>query len=156
MEHTLRYCSSRTDVWRWYWKAWKAKLWRTHVLVAALTAGLLFGARFETTNLASLGLWFVVSQLAVTAMFAAIPQIMFKASERVLVVSPQGWSTKIGKQSGSRTWAEVASIAEEDGQVIITGKNGNTLIIPPGAFADSEFRLRFLQDIQQWKTAYAG
>lgn len=156
MEHTLRYRSSRSDVWRWYWRTWRAKLWRTHVLVATVIAFVLSGSSFESVNLASWGLWYLVAQLAVTALFASVPQVMFKASERVLAVSPQGWSTQIGKQSGSRTWAEVTSIGDEDGRVLIAGTNGNALIIPVRAFADSQQREKFLKDIRQWKDAYGG
>ena len=156
MEHTLRYRSSRSDVWRWYWRTWRAKLWRTHVLVATVAAFVLSESTFESINLASWGLWYLVAQLAVTALFASVPQVMFKASERVLAVSPQGWSTRIGKQSVSRTWAEVASIGDEDGRVLIAGTNGHALIIPARAFADSQYREQFVKDIQQWKDAFAG
>ena len=156
MEHTLRYRSSRSDVWRWYWRTWRAKLWRTHVLVATVAAFVLSESTFESINLASWGLWYLVAQLAVTALFASVPQVMFKASERVLAVSPQGWSTQIGKRSVSRTWAEVASIGDEDGRVLIAGTNGHALIIPARAFADSQYREQFVKDIQQWKDAFAG
>ncbi len=154
MEHTLRYRSSRAEVWRWYWKTWKAKLWRTHVLIAAVVALAL--SAFERGNFASWGLWYLVAQPAVTTLFALIPQVMFKPSERILTVSPRGWSTRIGKQSASRTWAEVASIGDENGKVLISGTNGNALIIPACAFADRQCREQFVKDIQQWKHAYAG
>jgi hypothetical protein len=135
---------------------WRAKLWWYHALLAVLIAIALSVAISERFNLASFGVWFLAAQLAVTTLFAALPQLMFKGSERTLVVNAQGWSTQIGNKSGSRTWSEVASVGEDDGKVVIAGTNGNALVIPAGAFQDSRSRKQFMDDVQRWRNAHGA
>lgn len=151
MEYTLRYCSSRADVWRRYWKVWRERYWVLHALLAALLAYPLSGSGLHAVHPASWALWFIPVLLAVTAIFASVPLLMFKSAQRTLKVDSRGWVTWIGKQSGARTWAEVAAIQEDGSRIILAGKNGNALIIPQGAFVDHSARKQFIEDIQHWK-----
>lgn len=155
MQHTLRYRSSRGEVWRWYWQAWRQRLWKVHV-VAALVLSLLMPGLKAAGHYAGWAVWFVALLPVVIALGALFPQVMFKRAERTLTVDARGWSTRVGRASGARTWAEVASIADEAGGVILTGTNGNALIIPERAFADASARQQFLADIRKWKSACAA
>jgi YcxB-like protein len=155
---SIRYSSSRREVWRWYWRAWaKPKgLWRFHALFALTLAiahaqvqGL---SRFSpivfltTTALAMLGCMLV---------FSLWPQIRFKPAERTLSVGPAGWATQIGKLSAARSWNDVREIIEEDDTIVVVGTNQNALIIPSRAFADEENQRRFLTNIRTWHGAAA-
>jgi len=99
-------------------------------------------------------LWTLAAFFVLMIFFAALPQIMFKKSERTLTVDSHGWSSQIGNQFGSRSWDEVASIQEDGEYIVITGKNGNALVVPERAFVSSPTKTEFLNDIQQWKSTY--
>jgi hypothetical protein len=153
MDHTLRYRSTRAEIWRWYWRAWRARLWKIHVLVAGVAA-FICAATFPgqvtlTHYLVSFGVTFPI----VVLFLSLWPQIMFKSKERVLIVGHQGWSTQIGKQSGSRSWAQVATVQTTPNSIVLVGITGNALIIPSRAFTDSASRTQFFQDVQGWHRA---
>lgn len=153
---TIRYSSSRREVWRRYWRAWaKPKgLWRHHAFVALLLATV-HAERQGFSHFSS-------TEFFVTALAAMLgcmlflplwPQIRFKPAERTLSVSPTGWSTQIGKLSAARSWSEVREIIEENDTIVVVGNNENALIIPLRAFDDKERRLRFLTDVRAWHAA---
>jgi hypothetical protein len=156
MNHTLRYRSSRAEVWRWYWRAWRKKLWAIHVLVALAVSFVRSGSSLGAVHTARWLLFSAVLFPVIVVLFAAIPQVMFKETERTLEVSPEGWSTRIGKQKGSRSWTQVASIHEDGGAVEIVGTNGNALIIPARAFSSREAKELFLNDVRQWHRKHAA
>lgn len=156
MQHTLRYRSSRGQVWRWYWRAWLARLWKIHVAVAVLLSFAVSVTKVNSVDYMAWAIWFLALLPVITVLFAAFPQIMFKNSERTLTVDSRGWFTQIGSKSGSKTWNEVESIRENAGSVVITGKNGNALIIPDFAFVASPTRQQFVADTQRWKEEYVG
>jgi hypothetical protein len=95
-------------------------------------------------------LYFLLVMPSVTLLLATWPQIMFKGSERTLEVSPVGWSTQIGSISGNCAWAEVSAIEDTLDAVIITGTNGNALVIPSRAFPDVASRQEFVKYSQRW------
>ncbi|MGN6729102.1 MAG: hypothetical protein ACTHJG_04630 [Rhodanobacteraceae bacterium] len=153
MSYTLHYRSSRKEVWRWYWAAWRARLWRVHVLLAATVA---LAVTCSATPPFQFGLALVSLAVAlptITLLFAAWPQIAFKGKERTLNVGPDGWSTQIGRLTGARAWSEVASVVEGNGTLAITGKNGNAIIIPQRACRGSW--PQFVKDVQAWYMAHA-
>jgi hypothetical protein len=145
-EHTVRYRSSRPEVWNWYWKAWRQKLWIFHVFIAALLTFTIS----DNNGIAKMAIYFLVAFSISTLLMAAVSQVLFKRTERVLRVTPAGWHTQIGKRVGSRPWTKVSSIKEDAGNIIITGKNQNALIVPLRAFPDPSFRQQFLEDVQDW------
>ena len=155
MSYTLHYRSSRKEVWRWYWAAWRAKFWRVHVLVAAIAA---LAIAYSATPPFQLGLAlvsFAVILPIITLLFAAWPQIAFKRQERTLNVGPDGWSTQIGRLAGARAWSEVASVAESNGTLAITGKNGNAIIVPQRALSSRGAWQQFVKDVQAWYQEHA-
>ncbi|MBI1424060.1 MAG: hypothetical protein GC149_11380 [Gammaproteobacteria bacterium] len=154
MNYSLRYSSIRSEVWHWYWKAWKSRLWWHHVSIAVFFCAGYVGIGLKNTDPVIWGEYFILALIAITAIFSSIPQILFKSKERKLNVGPNGWDTQIGKKNGARNWNEVATIQNDSGKVIITSKNGNALIIPERAFIDTEDRERFLKDIKGWHASY--
>ncbi|MDR0275742.1 MAG: hypothetical protein LBI48_10495 [Burkholderiaceae bacterium] len=154
MSYTLHYRSSRKEVWRWYWSAWCAKLWRTHVFFAVFVA---FLAALSASPPFRLGLalaLFVVVLPVITLLFAAFPQFVFKGKERTLNIGPEGWSTQIGRLVGTRTWGEVVSVEGNNSTLAITGKNGNALVIPLRALPNPDSWRQFVNDVQAWHQAY--
>lgn len=150
MSHELRYRSTRAEVWRWYWRTWKARLWRLHVLIAAGAAFICACSFSGPITLLRFLESFCITLPATTASLALWPQLMFKSNERVLTVDAKGWSTRIGRKSGSCPWPLVASIRDSAATVTIVGVNGNALIIPLRAFPDHAAMYRFADDARRW------
>jgi hypothetical protein len=86
-------------------------------------------------------------------LFAAFPQIMFKTAERSLKLDKSGWSTTIGKKSGSRRWSEIADIRELPGAIAIVPRLGNALIVPARALPNPDRWKQFVADVQRWHRA---
>jgi hypothetical protein len=153
---TIRYSSSRQEIWRSYWRAWaKPKgLWRYHALVAVLLATLREEVQgFSHFRPTAFFVTALAAMLGCMLFFSLWPQIRFKPTERILSVSPTGWSTQIGKLSAARSWSEVREITEDAGTIVVVGTNQNALIVPSRAFADEEMRQRFLTDVRAWHAA---
>jgi len=155
MSYTLHYQSSRKEVWRWYWAAWRAKLWRVHVLVAAIVALVVTSSAKPPFQFGLALVSLAVTLPIITLLFAAWPQIAFKSQERTLSVGPDGWSTQIGRLAGARTWSEVASVAESNDTLAITGKNGNAIIVPQRALSNRGAWQQFVKDVQAWYQEHA-
>jgi hypothetical protein len=132
------------------WRTWRKSLWLIQVF-AALGIGLIVSG--ATHGSLQAGYWLTCAVVAfplVVAAFAAFPQIVFKPQERTLEVGSAGWSSKIGRLTGSRAWAEVASIDEEVEAVMIRGTNGNALLVPSRAFESPEQKHQFVRDVRMW------
>jgi hypothetical protein len=150
---TVNYASRRSEVWRWYWRAWArpAGFWRVHVLLG-------FSCAFVFTLLRSpksfdFGLFLVAAALYTLTFIVFLPlwpQIRFKSAVRSLTINAQGLTTSIGKILGSRLWSEVRSIDQRDGAVVITGKNKNAFIVPSGAFTSELERREFYEAALRW------
>jgi PHD/YefM family antitoxin component YafN of YafNO toxin-antitoxin module len=146
--YTVRYASTRGEIWRWYWRAWARPkgLWRYHVLISLLSA-IAVTAR-EKQNTFDAGhfiLIFVVTMLGCVVLLPLWPQIRFKPSVRTLKIDEKGFETVIGRRSGARRWKEIRSVEESDGTIVITGNNNNAFIVPSRAFASEQERLEFYE-----------
>jgi hypothetical protein len=157
--HSVHYSSTRREVWRHYWRSWARPtgLWRVHVMLGLVVAAVLTGvsgtsaftlSRFVTTA-ATTTLTFVV-------LFPLWSRVRFKPAERRLIIDQDGWKTTIGKISGERAWKEVRSIEDARGAVVITGINGNALIVPERAFANEVARQEFLAAARNWHSSAAA
>jgi len=152
--YTLRYCSSRQEIWREYWRAWARGLWRYPLVMGVLVAAL----QAESRGLSHLSVLSLIGTALATALawvliFALWPQIRFKPAERTLSVNSSGWTTTIGELTGARAWNDIRETVESSGTIAIVGENGNALVIPTRAFNTEEARARFLADIRQWHQA---
>lgn len=151
--YTVNYASRRSEVWRWYWRAWAkpAGLWRFHVLFG-LTCALIFTV-LRNPKVFDLGLFFtsaVVYTVVFTVLLPLWPQIRFKSAVRSLTINAQGLTTSIGKILGSRLWKEVQSVDETEGAIVITGKNKNAFIVPARAFGSEDERRAFSDAARRW------
>ena len=155
MTYTLRYRSSRAEVWRFYWRMWRARFWWLHLLVAGVAAIALTTVWGTPTSTRSYAICFLSILPLITVLFAVWPQVAFKPQERTLQVGPEGWSTNIGNLSGSRTWSGVSSIRPASDAVQILSTTGNTLIVPLRAFEGRTQMQQFLQDVQTWHREHA-
>jgi hypothetical protein len=156
MSYTLHYQSSRQEIWRLYWGAWRAKLWRVHVFMAGFITFFVALSAKPPLQVGFIFALFVVALPIVIFLFAAWPQLMFKNKERTLDIGPKGWSTQIGRLTGKRTWGEVASVAEENEALVITSKNGNALVVPLHALQNPNSWGRFVSEVQAWHHNYAA
>ena len=155
MNYILRYQSSRAEIWRWYWRGWRSRFWQWHVLIAAAIALPLADSLAGPINARSYLVCFLGAFPLVVLLFSAWPQLRFKQQERTLQVGPEGWSTQIGGQSGSRPWSGVASVYEANGSVVISSTTGNALIVPLQAFATPALMHQFVKDAQAWHRGHA-
>jgi hypothetical protein len=155
-EYTLRYASTRAEVWRAYWREWArfSGLWRFHVLIG-LAVG--FGWADRGDLRAFSAEQFAIAALAATAtsigLLALWPQFRFKPQTRLLILNADGFTTTIGRQSAQRRWQDIARVEDHGGTILLVGKNGNAMIIPPRAFAHEADHQRCLASIQQWHDA---
>jgi hypothetical protein len=155
LSYTVKYTSRRSEIWRWYWRAWArpAGLWRIHVLFG-LTCGLAFTIIRNPSSF-DVG-FFLVAALVYTLTFIILlplwPQIRFKRAVRTLTINADGLTTSIGKISATRLWKELKSIDERDGTIVITGKNRSAFIVPSRAFSGNAEQREFYDAALQWHT----
>ena len=144
VQMTISYASQRSEVWRWYWRAWRRDFWRTHIstflCVAFLTSWMLYSGPPRT----------LVAALIVAAVgaiplvgFVLFPMMKFKPQLRKLTVDEQGIQTTIGDINSSILWQDVDAVIEEGEYLIIQKRNKNAFIVPPRAFPSSDDRTRF-------------
>jgi hypothetical protein len=141
---TVTYFSRRDEVWKRYWKLWRARLWKLHLLIflalAVLSDLLLFGG-----TPSSLEDWLVVGivALAPLGMLIVHPQLRFKPQRRVLTIDDAGIATTLGERSGQVGWDEIAAIRDEGNLLVIERYNLNAFIIPRRAFSSDHERVEF-------------
>ena len=160
MIYLLRYRAMRSEIWHWYWRHWCRGFWLIHVLFAAMLAIPVATNLYEHMSPTLYVATFAWLLPLVTMCAAAIPQLMFKSSERFLEISPKGWSTTIGRVSGSKPWSQVYGVKEEDGALIIISATsrrgpGNALIVPQRALPRTTDWGRFVQDVMSWHAGHA-
>jgi hypothetical protein len=144
MAFRLEYVPRRVEIWRWYWQSWRRSLWKRHlglflfITILTCTLGrhqLSIGASTATA---------VTCCLIVVAVLVLYPQVMFKPQTRSLLMDASGLETAIGTLQVKRAWADIRTIVDDGGYVIITGTNGNPFIVPPRAFPSPAVRASFL------------
>jgi len=151
MNYTFRYRSSRAEVWRWYWRLWRSRLWHLHAVIAGSVSFAATSHDVWHGHLLNWGGRALLVFVLLVGISVGISQLLFKGDERILEVGPDGWSTQIGKKRSSRGWAELAPVKDESGVVVIASKQGNALLIPDRAFESAGQRSEFLQDVRRWQ-----
>ncbi len=154
MEHasevTLTYSSTRHELATWYWRMWKKKLWKVHIvcLVISLTVVVLAAGHWPPSTMEiTRGL---VVGAAVVLFLILFPQIMFKPQVRTLVFDRNGIRTKIGKKTGTISWQEIDNISDTEGTIVISRKNLNAFLVPQRAFQSEQERVSVLTTVQAW------
>jgi hypothetical protein len=145
MAFQVEYSSTRGEIWHWYWRVWRQRLWKIHAAIMVLTVFMLVarvvrggsGVQQDLLLIAGCGglalLWFVLH-----------PQLLYKPQLRRLAMDAEGLSTTIGRHSGQRRWDEISAIENYKDAIIIQGRNGNAFIVPDRAFASRAAREAFL------------
>ena len=159
MAVTLSYRSSRAEIWRWYWVAWRRPrgLWRYHLALFALAAGATLRLLGRTRTLGP-GEWAIAAVVGLVAIvwMPLWPEARFKLQERRLVLDQQGLATSIGSRSGETAWRDVASIETDMDTISINLANKSAYIIPSRAFSSSDERSRCLSMIRKWHSDAAS
>jgi hypothetical protein len=144
MSITVRYSSTRREVWGVYRQLWKRRLWKIHVFI--FVAVIVFGSFGTFGRLPRDAAEFVavaVTALIPIALLALYPMLMFKPQQRVLTVGEEGIATKIGRHNKLVAWAEIANVRDEGKALVIQGRNLNAFIVPARAFDSPDERLSF-------------
>ena len=149
MAQTIKYESKRSEIWKWYWQNWKAKLWRFHVLIFTgvtfiMLIVLTFGRQPSLLNL-----FIALSCGALSIVWLPIfPILAFKPQMRTLTVEDSGVSTSIGTKSKVYEWKEFSRVTDENGTIVISLKNLNSFIVPQRAFETDLSRIAFLNFVK--------
>lgn len=136
MSITVTYSSTRREVWRFYWQAWKRRFWKMHLAIFLIVLVLGSFATFgrlprDAAELAAVS----VTALIPLALMALYPMLMFKPQSRVLTVDEHGITTTIGKHKNkSVAWPEIAEVQNQGQAVVIQRRNLNAFIVPARAF----------------------
>jgi hypothetical protein len=151
--YTIRYATTRSEIWRWYWGAWArpAGLWRINVLLgvaAALAAAAAQG--FAHIGWSDIAVDVTVCTAICMVLLPLWPQLNFKPQVRTLEVNEVGYRTVIGRHKGERLWTQIRSIHDDGETVVLTTEQGSAMLIPRRAFAGAPDRGRFVADIKRW------
>lgn len=151
--YTLKYATTRGEIWRWYWRAWArpAGLWRHHVAFGVVTTvAAASKSGFATRVWLPAALIGFAAILCCLVLFPLWPQIRFKRQVRTLELDESGYRTSIGRISGARRWSEIRSVNDDGDAVIITTRKGSAMLIPRRAFGQGIDRQQFVVDIDGW------
>jgi hypothetical protein len=151
MEYKLNYSTTRTELFIWYWKVWRAYLWKIHlilVLLLSISIGL-FGFDWNITDYKiiplSIIIFFIILLISII-----YPQIMYKSSIRELKTDKSGIYTVIGKEIGTVNWNEIQKIEVVSNSIALIGKSYNAFVVPRRAFNNEEQYQQFLTAIKGW------
>lgn len=148
MSFELHYALSRAEVWRWYWKAWRRRLWMYHAFVAALGALLVWQALQKVHGPAT-WVFVVLEPPLLIGFMIAWPQIRFKSAERRLVVGSDGLETWIGKQHAVYPWTRFRTVRPTGDDIVLELKNSNAFIVPNRALESDAQRDAFVAFAQK-------
>jgi YcxB-like protein len=150
---TLTYTSKRSEVWHWYWRSWRKKLWIYHAycLVMLPVLAVLFLDRHWPPHDYKNVLYGLSAAVAIVGFFIAFPQIVFKPQVRKLTVNEDGIATTIGKKSGTFKWQSIAAIEDTPELIMIRRTNGNALLVPRRAFNSEQEKSDFLAALNTFR-----
>jgi hypothetical protein len=144
---TVRYRSTRADIWRSY-----AHLWRHSTQMKVVHVLTFFVVLFAVRPwLPQAGIEGPAQTLAAAAValvavlgFVAYPQIRFASGERTVTIGSAGVTGTLGARSVEVPWAQVTRVTPGDGAVYIVGADLNHFVVPDRAFADAAARDAFI------------
>jgi hypothetical protein len=144
MNIAISYASTRAEVWRYYWRLWRARLWKIHLSIFVVVATLTYfhlppGARSGIS-----GTWKILLAGGAPLIFLiCYPMLRFKPQVREVMLNEEGITTSIGRRTGDIPWKDVAALDFDESSIVIRGANLNALIIPNRAFSSPEGRAKF-------------
>jgi len=153
---TIEYAPRRGEIWTWYWKVWIKRLWKSHLRIFTIVAGLayLFLSYPAPPSLTTLAVPLAIGAIPVLLLIL-YPQLRFKPQTRTVTIGTSGITTVVGRKSGRISWKNIRSVTEDRGYVIVQGSSGNAFIIPPRAFETPEEQVRFVATMKE-RLAAAG
>ena len=145
MSFRVEYASQRTEVWKWYCRAWRRELWKFHAMVfGAVVVVVMFLRNGDAgPTLSSILIALACGVLSV-AWMPLIPLLMFRPQVRSVEIDQDGISTTIEGEQSRRSWRDIETISEEDGYIVLLGTKGSAFLIPPRAFQTTDEQQRFL------------
>jgi YcxB-like protein len=155
---TLEYSSTRSMLWRGYWRSLLRNrvhrtIWLAWMLGAFLTGFWISHSSGKSDPwAASAGL---AASFCLAAFLAGYPQLRFKPQTRVLTLLADGLTTTIRGETKNYSWEDVARFEEDGGFLIIGLRNLNAFIVPPSAFQDSREREGLVEQGRSWWRAAA-
>ncbi|MBY0582484.1 MAG: YcxB family protein [Sphingomonas sp.] len=144
MSIAISYASTRAEVWQYYWRLWRARLWKTHLLVF-MAVGILtylmlpIEARSGLSAMGKVGL----AGSSPLIFLILYPMLRFKPQVREVKLDQKGITTSIGRRHGDIPWSDVAAVDADESSLVIRCSNLNALIVPARAFANPEKRAEF-------------
>jgi hypothetical protein len=153
--YTLQYSTTRAELWRWYWRAWRrpAGLWRFHVLIGIIVAlgmaEIRGPGRFSWIETA---VAVAVGTACCMVLLPLWPQIKFKPQLRTLKVDQKGFETSIGRLQGVQRWEDIREVHDDGESIVLTTQGGNAMLIPRRAFGGPSDRQQFFADVVRWHT----
>jgi hypothetical protein len=139
----IAYAIRRDELWRWYWRAWRRKLWILHLLVVVVIGAEFYAASPTAPVTTGVLIPTLIFALPAIAIMIAYPQIRFKPETRTLTMSAEGLATTIKGKTRKFSWTKFRSVTEADGYLVIETKMMNLLIVPPRAFPSLDDRAAF-------------
>lgn len=147
---TVRYALSRSEMLTamWYSAKYSGRLRRRILVLPAFVAvasllGAYVGRHVITTaDLMIAAAWAIGALLLMPMLVAA----RTKGQERILELTPDGVTTRIGSLSGTVPWRAVAFVDDVGPFVVIAGHNMNAFLVPNRAFADDQERAQFIDE----------
>lgn len=130
---TVRYALTREELRAWYIESWKRRLWMFHLATTVLLCGSFSLAQVGGSAVSGLTFGAGLS-VAMIAFMVVWPQLRYRPEERTLTFDAEGLAYTRGPQAGRMAWSQIASVADADGGVIVTGRNQNAFIVPTRAF----------------------
>ncbi len=147
---TVTYVSRRNEVLKWYWRAWRRRLWKLHVIIF-LSVAIVFAINFYGKVPGSIQEWGTVALVgfAPLLLLFTYPMLAFKSKSRVLTADENGIDTTIGITRRIVPWSDVVDVREDGEAVVIERRNGNAFIVPVRAFKSGETRRQFLAFVRR-------
>ncbi|KQM85332.1 hypothetical protein ASE67_12970 [Sphingomonas sp. Leaf23] len=154
----IHYASTRAEVWRYYWRLWRQRMWKAHLAVFVVLATLLFAHLSERDWPIAAGLTAAVLANCIPLVcFILYPMLRFNPEVRELSATADGLQTSIGRRHAAIPWCDIAAIESVDGTLVIRRSDFNGLIVPARAFASDEARLAFERFVRaQVDAAHGG
>jgi hypothetical protein len=147
----IKYKTTKNEVFYFYKKRWKEKLWRFHIVIFLCSTFVVYN-QFTHTQFSNSTKIIIASffGLLILSIMPLIPLIFHKKDERSLLVTDDGIETTIGTRHGVIPWNKIAHLEKTEEYIYITGKNQNGFIIPNSAFNTKNDKSLFFNKINKY------
>jgi hypothetical protein len=145
----IAYALGRNEVWRWYWRAWRRRLWMFHLLLVVLIAAEFYAASPKASLVTGVPLPTLICALPAISLMVAYPQLRFKPETRTVTLTGDGLDTTIKGKSRKYSWGDIRSVTELNDYVILKNRKMIAFIVPPRTFASPDDRDTFADFVKK-------